>query len=143
MAVLGSDDVVSTWIQKQGFWEINDGAAELGDRFDGRRGGPTNAAIRALEHRPTFLDVGGNLGYYSLVYAHSGFDVIAVEPMSRCAPGCAPRPCITPTLRLPAPSDAGSANGSRCSCSLPLTQWSRTPSDPLRSLTNLPTNRAC
>ena len=63
--------------------EINDGAAELGDRFDGRRGGPTHKAVLAKGHRPTFLDVGGNLGYYSLVFAKSGFDVITVEPMSR------------------------------------------------------------
>ena len=37
--------------------------------------------MRSLPDAGTFLDVGANLGYYTLLFAHHGYHVLAVEPM--------------------------------------------------------------
>merc|ERR1712217_871426 len=71
MVVLGDDDIVSKHIAAFGMWEISTCEA---------------MAIRAhtvLSTNVTFLDIGANVGYYSLLFASKGHNVVAIEPMSR------------------------------------------------------------
>lgn len=72
MAVLAGDDLVSKEIEQKGFWEIRSPAQLLELAHE------PNASLPATG---TFVDVGANLGFYSLLFAHSGYNVLAVEPM--------------------------------------------------------------
>lgn len=90
MAVRADADLVSHEILNRGYWEIQS-PAQLARK----------AGIDLPPPPATFLDVGANLGYYTLLFASVGYDVIAVEPMllnrraiqaSLCAnPAFAPR----------------------------------------------------
>lgn len=61
MAVYRVNDIVSTSICTQGFWELQD-AAELGTPG-------------------TALDIGGNIGFYSFLLADAGWHVETYEPL--------------------------------------------------------------
>ena len=78
MAVRPRYDMVSKVVRNTGAWEpkISSPQAllELAARIIGR---PI-----ALHGQTTFLDIGSNLGYFTLQFAHAGWDVLAVEPMS-------------------------------------------------------------
>merc|ERR1719436_1287957 len=52
-----------------------------------------------LPSNGTFLDIGANLGYYSLLFAHKGYKVIAVEPMTRNRRAIEASLCLNPDLR--------------------------------------------
>jgi FkbM family methyltransferase len=61
-------DLVSDAITKLGFWEIV-------------KPFPLAPQASAIGRRPFFLDLGGNIGYHSLLFAMYGYDVVTVEPM--------------------------------------------------------------
>ena len=87
MVVLGDNDIVSSSIAHQHRWEI---------------ASPRDVGIRAgavLPESGTFLDIGANLGYYSLLFAHRGFDVVAVEAMTRNRNAIEGSLCLNPQLR--------------------------------------------
>ena len=63
-------DVVSRFVRREGHWEVFDPShlfhlARLNDTSPG-----------------TMLDVGANLGFYSLTFVKAGWDVIAIEPLT-------------------------------------------------------------
>ena len=84
-------DIVSMSIRRSGRWEGVGARAEeltgssLPPLTDGRRRG--------------MLDVGANIGLYSLVFAHSGYDVLAVEPMALNRAALNTSLCLNPHLR--------------------------------------------
>lgn len=65
-------DWVSHVLTKKQFWEIRD-AAEMTQLA------PSNAALSPIPARGLFIDIGANLGYYSLLFASMGWAVIAIE----------------------------------------------------------------
>jgi FkbM family methyltransferase len=74
MSAIGSPtpyvhDRVSTAIQTIGHWEISHPDSIM------------HAARTRLSSRGTFLDIGAQLGYYSLMFASIGYRVVAIEPM--------------------------------------------------------------
>lgn len=52
-----------------------------------------------LPRRGVFLDVGANVGYYSLLFAQAGWSVIAVEPMTQNRQALEATLCLNPALK--------------------------------------------
>jgi len=70
MAVYTGSDVVSEEICRTGQWELCDAKQyAMGHNSTGSG------------RLPLMLDIGSNMGYYALLFANAGFDVVAVEPM--------------------------------------------------------------
>lgn len=87
MVVLGPNDIVSQDIASLGYWEIRD-PQEI-----------ATAAGGTLPQSGTFLDVGANIGYYSLLFARRGYHVLAVEPMTTNRRALEASLCLNPDLR--------------------------------------------
>lgn len=88
MAVFAENDKVSKSIMRDGHWEIDD-PAELA-----RLAGTTPPA-----HATVFLDIGANLGFYSLLFAKFGYQVVAMEPMYQNRRAINASLCLNPDLR--------------------------------------------
>jgi FkbM family methyltransferase len=72
-----SGDWVSRSINARGRWEISD-PREMAELYHRDLAWVLNISNgRGL----TFLDVGANIGYYTFLFAHHGYNVIAIEPM--------------------------------------------------------------
>jgi FkbM family methyltransferase len=87
MVVLENSDIVSNSITAKGFWEIEH---------------PSDMALMGgvtLPQKGTLLDIGANVGYYSLLFAHHGYRVIAVEPMTRNRRAIEASLCLNPDLK--------------------------------------------
>eukprot|EP00747_Dinoflagellata_sp_TGD_P167463 gnl/TRDRNA2_/TRDRNA2_191922_c0_seq1.p1 gnl/TRDRNA2_/TRDRNA2_191922_c0~~gnl/TRDRNA2_/TRDRNA2_191922_c0_seq1.p1 ORF type:complete len:291 (-),score=28.67 gnl/TRDRNA2_/TRDRNA2_191922_c0_seq1:169-1041(-) len=110
MVILNGYDIVSQHLARDGWWEIKDPV----DMY----------SLAGVEHsfhkNSTFLDIGANIGYYSLLFAHKGWNVIAIEPMVNNRRAFEASLCLNPHLRdritiipiaLGSPHDA---NSSRC-----------------------------
>ena len=54
--------------------------------------------ITLPKHGGVFLDVGANLGYYSVLFASRGWRVVAVEPMARNRAALRASLCLNPHL---------------------------------------------
>jgi len=65
-------DWVATRIRRVGYWEVHSpqDVASLGE------------SARPLPAAGTLLDVGANIGYYTLLFAHAGWRVLAVEALA-------------------------------------------------------------
>ena len=72
IAVRTGADVVSRFIRREGHWEI----------FDPNRLFKL-ANISSPTPPGTLLDIGSNLGFYSLAFAKAGWSVLAIEPMTQ------------------------------------------------------------
>lgn len=107
MVVLGPNDIVSQDIATVGYWEIRD-PQEI-----------ASVAGRTLPPKGTFLDVGANIGYYSLLFARRGYQVIAVEPMTTNRKALEASLCLNPDLRqfiTIVPSALGSLKETKMRC---------------------------
>lgn len=107
MVVRGTNDIVSNEIATKGFWEILDPQQIA------------SATGRELPPGGLFLDVGANIGYYSLLFARKGYRVIAVEPMTGNRAALEGSLCLNPELRnlitvLPVALGSHEETGSRC-----------------------------
>ena len=64
-------DVVSATIRRHGKWEGFESADQL-----------TGALPQSGQKPRTAIDIGANIGFYSILFAAAGYDVIAIEPMA-------------------------------------------------------------
>lgn len=111
--VVRRGDLISREIIRTGKWEIGR-PSEMGDLATNW----TWPAWPAWPQRPVFLDIGGNLGYYSLLFAHHGYDVLTVEPMAQNRLAIEASLCINPELRRRVrliPASVGRTSGALCS----------------------------
>lgn len=83
-------DIVSDSLARDGHWEISSPRDMVT---------PAAAAGGLFPQRGTFLDIGANLGYYSLLFAKQGYNVVAVEPMTRNRHAIEGSLCLNPQLR--------------------------------------------
>jgi len=104
MVVYDSNDTVSNELTTHGFFEVS-----YAQQMVATTG-------RSIPMDGIFLDIGANIGYYSLLFAKAGFQVIAVEPKTRNREALAATLCLNPDLRkrvavmpvaLVAPEDTG------------------------------------
>eukprot|EP00414_Alexandrium_minutum_P003780 CAMPEP_0113828262 /NCGR_PEP_ID=MMETSP0328-20130328/5188_1 /TAXON_ID=39455 /ORGANISM="Alexandrium minutum" /LENGTH=232 /DNA_ID=CAMNT_0000796269 /DNA_START=54 /DNA_END=749 /DNA_ORIENTATION=- /assembly_acc=CAM_ASM_000350 len=89
MVVHAGRDIVSNELALGGVWEISspqDMLRPLGDGY-------------LLPQDGVFLDIGGNLGYYSFLFAREGYKVITVEPMTKNRKAIEGSLCLNPELR--------------------------------------------
>jgi FkbM family methyltransferase len=109
MAVLANNDLVSRELLTRGYWELQSPAhlAQL-----------AGAPPSLLTGSPgTFLDIGANLGFFSLLFAHAGFNVLAIEPMLLNRRAIQASLCANPAMRinlLPIALGAHSRAKTRC-----------------------------
>lgn len=85
-------DIVSSAILKRGFWEVRS-PHEIAELAADGASLPINIGRRA-----TFLDIGSNLGYYSLMFAQAGYSVVAVEAMASNIDALRSSLCMNPAL---------------------------------------------
>lgn len=83
--VVHNDDFLSSQIIAKGFWEIRslDEMAALSPSLTIPKNSitsATKAGTTADATTTTFYDIGANVGYYSFLFAASGYNVIAFEP---------------------------------------------------------------
>jgi len=81
MALYGTDDIVSNEVCNTGTWELHDkDIADLGS--------PGHA-----------LDIGANVGFYSMALANAGWNVTAFEPMAKNSALIDATLCANPSLK--------------------------------------------
>lgn len=85
MSIFASGDIVSDGLRKQAWWEFTD-VKSLG------HGMP-------MPEAGVMLDIGGNLGYWSLSFANAGFQVITIEAMTRNRQAIQSSLCLNPHLQ--------------------------------------------
>lgn len=83
------DDHISTMIRTKNGWEIHN-VQQMADLVDQRILPPSAGG---------FLDIGGNIGYYSLLFAHAGYNVTYVEPLPRNRAAMQASLCMNPALK--------------------------------------------
>lgn len=81
-------DWVATRIFRTGMWEISEPAD---------MGGALKDAI-PMPRNGTLLDVGGNVGFYTLLFASHGWDVVAIEALTLNRLAIETTLCLNPTL---------------------------------------------
>lgn len=86
-AVYSHHDIVSKTIAKNGYWEITD------PRDLGTLGGAELPPLPA-----TFMDIGANMGFYTLLFAHAGFRVVSLEPLEHNRRAIEASLCLNPVL---------------------------------------------
>jgi len=90
MVVLGDDDIVSKSFADKGFWEISDPSQmvplQMRDKV-------------SLPAKGTLLDIGANIGDYTMLFASQGYNVIAVEPMTRNRAAMQATLCLNPEFK--------------------------------------------
>jgi len=121
MAVMADHDIVSNYIRKNGYWEITH-PSELVALFHENMTMPTPTPTSPL----TFLDVGGNLGFYSFLFAFYGYDVITIEPMTRNRAAINATMCLNPemTKNMKVVAAAvGTEETAKLTCQIGLVPW--------------------
>lgn len=93
IAVHERNDWVSDMISWNGVWEMNGPSAFLN--------GLAHMGNKARLPRPggTFLDIGANVGYYTLMFADRGDHVIAIEPLYRNRAAIQATLCLNQDIR--------------------------------------------
>lgn len=90
MVVLGDNDIVSKSFAQDGFWEIKDPSDMV----------PVNMRKQlTLPAKGTLLDIGANIGDYTMLFASKGYNVIAVEPMTRNRAAMQATLCLNPQFK--------------------------------------------
>jgi FkbM family methyltransferase len=91
MVVLGDDDIVSKSFAHSGFWEIRTPEDMI----------PEEMKLKgmSLPEKGTLLDIGANIGDYTLLFASRGYNVIAVEPMTRNRAALQASLCLNPEFK--------------------------------------------
>lgn len=88
MVVLSSGDIVSQELARTGMWDIAQ---------------PSDLTVPGMPFPPpgagAFLDLGGNIGYFSLLFAHHGYSALTAEPMARNNEALEASLCLNPHLR--------------------------------------------
>ena len=93
MAVHERNDWVSDMIAWHGMWEIR----RPQDFLNGLA--RTGRHVRLPRPGGTFLDIGANIGYYTLMFADRGDHVIAIEPLARNRAAIQATMCLNQDLR--------------------------------------------
>ena len=114
MAVLKGADLVSKEIATTGHWEL-----QYPNQLLEIAGEAARRGIRRLPEVGTFVDIGANLGFYSLLFAQHGYRVLAVEPMLLNRKAIQASLCANPVLAgrvqlLPLALGAPGAERHRC-----------------------------
>jgi FkbM family methyltransferase len=92
MAAHPGRDGVTAALSVDGYWEWRAPAEMMANR--------AGASVTQLATRPTFVDVGANIGYHSFMFALTGsWDVIAFEPMLHNRGAIEATLCMNPQLR--------------------------------------------
>ena len=106
-------DAVSQQLRDFGFWEF----ASVDEVLSARGAVSTQGMLRfaprtSLDRRkPQFLDLGSNLGFYSLLFAADGWSVLAIEAMEHNRRPLRASLCLNPQLDITlVPAALGSAN---------------------------------
>lgn len=92
IAVHERNDWVSDMIAWHGVWEMNGPSAFLNGLARVGRD------VRLPRPGGTFLDIGANVGYYTLMFANRGDYVIAIEPLARNRAAIQATLCLNPDL---------------------------------------------
>jgi FkbM family methyltransferase len=74
MATYSQNDAVSQSICSSGVWE-HCSAAQFSGLYS------MNQFMNHTKNPPVAIDIGGNIGYYSLLLANAGWNVVTVEPL--------------------------------------------------------------
>jgi FkbM family methyltransferase len=104
MAVIGDNrsshtgDVVSRSLLQHGKWEIRrlDEMTQLFSPFAYQSVNLSDLPRQYGAKPPMFLDIGGNLGYYTFLFAHAGYNTITIEPMPRNRAAIEATLCLNP-----------------------------------------------
>ena len=92
IAVYERNDWVSDMIAWHGVWEMNGPSAFLNGLVH------MGKDVRLPRPGGTFLDIGANVGYYTLMFADRGDSVIAIEPLARNRAAIEATLCLNPDL---------------------------------------------
>eukprot|EP00035_Acanthoeca_spectabilis_P039492 m.62741 g.62741 ORF g.62741 m.62741 type:complete len:343 (-) comp9625_c1_seq1:276-1304(-) len=107
MAVFQKGDIVSNFIKSQGWWELSNMSYLI----------PMHSTPYNPRIGDVFLDVGANVGTYSAVFAHLGFKVISVEPMTANRAALEVTTCLNPHFDITVIAAAvGTADDARQQC---------------------------
>jgi FkbM family methyltransferase len=107
MVAGGRQDAVSHQLRASGFWEFS-AVEEVVASRSGLHFAPRGSAP------PTFLDLGANLGFYSILFAAEGWSVFSVEAMAHNRRALRASLCLNPSLNVTLiPAALGSAAASR------------------------------
>jgi FkbM family methyltransferase len=90
MVVLGDNDIVSKSFANSGFWEITQPEDMIPAEMKGKV---------SLPDKGTLLDIGANIGDYTMLFASKGYNVIAVEPMTRNRRAMEATLCLNPQFK--------------------------------------------
>jgi len=90
MVVLGDDDIVSKSFAQRGFWELSDPSQMVPESMRNQVTLPATG---------TLLDIGANIGDYTMLFANKGYNVIAVEPMTRNRAAMQATLCLNPQFK--------------------------------------------
>jgi FkbM family methyltransferase len=90
MVVLGDNDIVSKSFANSGYWEIREPEDMIPAEMRGKV---------SLPAKGTLLDIGANIGDYTMLFASKGYNVIAVEPMTRNRRAMEATLCLNPQFK--------------------------------------------
>lgn len=90
MVVLGDNDIVSKSFANSGYWEITRPEDMIPAEMRGKL---------SLPQTGTLLDIGANIGDYTMLFASKGYKVIAVEPMTRNRRAMEATLCLNPEFK--------------------------------------------
>jgi len=90
MVVLGDDDIVSKSFATRGYWEVREPEDMIPSSMKGKM---------SLPKKGTLLDIGANIGDYTMLFASKGYNVIAVEPMTRNRAAMQGSLCLNPQFK--------------------------------------------